>query len=567
MTDASLPALQTIVLELQDSPLGNVESRCSSSIRRTRQSLITPCGLSSVSNASSFSSTSVSPSLEHSKQPERDASKSPGSSVPLGTERDDENECSIRANLELVCDKLMQLDNSKRSSVDLDTFQTTGINSSADLDRCESKMDCRSPKIETTSFGSTDLRDLKHVRPSSSLRLVPPLATKSTNNSAKKSNRLDTLSVDGKNLVRKATQQANQQNEDGNRPVEANLIHVSLPNIKLSVLKRSLPKQLTDENQKNLSKCKGKPLGRNNTAGKRPDKGTCEESEFTSDSKWIDFNEKDIPSISLHRCTSIDLNSRNDSGWEDRSSQTPQECSDLPVRCSESPQPSSSNCSRKNSKEHLQALDTAEAIITRQLLPQLSVVQELPYESGVDISNNKSVGSSPAGSSLDSSLNLSVTLDIGDSTVSDEAETNVNEKNKSSDYDLEKKYGPCENIDVCIDQLHRTPASANNVDYFKEMTEIAFAPGVNSAISNVPSQLISRRNSLVRSSICTQTSIEESDCCEEELHGWLKGAAIDKGAYGTVYLGMTNSGKLVAVKEVELNRNNEEEAEVVSSLS
>ncbi|XP_074660471.1 uncharacterized protein LOC141912936 [Tubulanus polymorphus] len=40
---------------------------------------------------------------------------------------------------------------------------------------------------------------------------------------------------------------------------------------------------------------------------------------------------------------------------------------------------------------------------------------------------------------------------------------------------------------------------------------------------------------------------------KEELIGWKKGTRIGRGAYGTVWLGLTDSGNLIAVKQIELN--------------
>ena len=42
---------------------------------------------------------------------------------------------------------------------------------------------------------------------------------------------------------------------------------------------------------------------------------------------------------------------------------------------------------------------------------------------------------------------------------------------------------------------------------------------------------------------------------------WKKGNMLGKGAFGTVWCGLTNAGELIAVKQIELNMNHMERAE------
>ncbi len=129
------------------------------------------------------------------------------------------------------------------------------------------------------------------------------------------------------------------------------------------------------------------------------------------------------------------------------------------------------------------------------------------------------------------------------------------------------------------------PMLSNQDDTFQRMTEIAFARGVgNSAssyrgsgyypskesIGNIPLSQFPRTfiyDSIKRSSISTQTSSDDSECGDDDLRDWVKGNVLGQGAYGTVYCALTNRGRMVAVKQVELNRTHTKEAEKVIQSS
>ena len=122
-------------------------------------------------------------------------------------------------------------------------------------------------------------------------------------------------------------------------------------------------------------------------------------------------------------------------------------------------------------------------------------------------------------------------------------------------------------------------------NFFKNMARIAFAPGLisfNSEASNrgtggrrseeLSAQDISifnqraRVNSINRSSISTQTSCDDSECGDDDLHDWVKGNILGRGSHGKVCLGMTSRGRLVAVKQVELSLSHAKEAEKVNCI-
>ncbi|XP_065051113.1 uncharacterized protein LOC135680839 [Rhopilema esculentum] len=100
-----------------------------------------------------------------------------------------------------------------------------------------------------------------------------------------------------------------------------------------------------------------------------------------------------------------------------------------------------------------------------------------------------------------------------------------------------------------------TRERTNSYDFYKEITGIAFASGVNTVVSSGPSRRVSKDESLTRSSsISTQGSSEGSECDQEELQGWTRGDVIANNHKCIVYRGLSNRGKIIAVKQVELDR-------------
>ena len=356
-------------------------------------------------------------------------------------------------------------------------------------------------------------------------------------------------------------------NKGTKKLVEGSVIHVSLPQIKRAILRQSSTKQSPRKGElKNFPRKK---------TGKRKF-GISQISNL--DGKEFEEQKDTLVGIVNSSPGSITVEMPpiiNTSRKEYANSRFPQEGNDLPTRCSDSPPSPVDIFNGMNIDENFSPL---QPVFKRQIQAQLSVVQESSYENGLENSYNEHDMKDPkndlnlsVGSSADSSLNSSVTIPMGSSTTSEK------------DYDLgdrdsvrlaedlkkiifEKEIEWHESRDDFTEKVGLSPNVSNFDNYYRELTEIAFAPGINSAISNVPSQRISRRSSLVGSSIGTQTSFDGSDCCEDELHDWKKGAVIDKGAYGTVFRGMTNKGKLVAVKEVELDKIDERKAEIVRTF-
>eukprot|EP00794_Sanderia_malayensis_P016812 gene16812-18508_t len=120
------------------------------------------------------------------------------------------------------------------------------------------------------------------------------------------------------------------------------------------------------------------------------------------------------------------------------------------------------------------------------------------------------------------------------------------------------------------------PVLSNQEDkMFREMTKIAFARGVGNSASSYRGSVSGHSNELrtpshrssipfdivKRSSISTQTSTDDSECGDEDIRDWMKGHMLGQGAYGTVYCGLTSRGRMVAVKQVELDRTHTKEAE------
>nr|XP_054757768.1 uncharacterized protein LOC129263877 isoform X1 [Lytechinus pictus]XP_054757769.1 uncharacterized protein LOC129263877 isoform X2 [Lytechinus pictus] len=77
---------------------------------------------------------------------------------------------------------------------------------------------------------------------------------------------------------------------------------------------------------------------------------------------------------------------------------------------------------------------------------------------------------------------------------------------------------------------------------------------INSQDTSVSSSMISSTDR----SLSANTTVSESE--GTELLHWKKGNLLGKGAFGTVYCGLTNTGQLLAVKQVELSERDKEKA-------
>ena len=108
---------------------------------------------------------------------------------------------------------------------------------------------------------------------------------------------------------------------------------------------------------------------------------------------------------------------------------------------------------------------------------------------------------------------------------------------------------------------------------FDEMSQLIFRPGlvknsspsihsstVTGSLSSTSRLLTSRPycRSVLGNASCyspyssTSSSSKTSFLSKEEVIEWQKGKVIDRGAYGTVYQGLTNKAQLIAVKEVDV---------------
>ena len=121
----------------------------------------------------------------------------------------------------------------------------------------------------------------------------------------------------------------------------------------------------------------------------------------------------------------------------------------------------------------------------------------------------------------------------------------------------------------------------NNIDpddgHFEEITNLIFGPGGGDLISGSSLDSISINNSIISSSsnatvterpylksvlgqasprsLYTSSSnvSEDSSFSDNNILEWQKGKVIDRGAFGVVYQGLTNTGQMIAVKEVNIN--------------
>ena len=467
-----------------------------------------------------------------------------------------------------------------------ESLSTTRSKEVGEKNESTSDKECRMPdesNFNVHSFGkgapfrSLPVKKMERAESISKCNLLPSMETQMNINPSKKlMNRSSSPNVKAANHQRKASGLLRKRPDGGTKKVtEAKVIHVSLPQIKSTLLGQSRGKRLPFEGLDEASKQgnQGKEMearrGSKNTTRNNEKNPILEDipkenafvaimdSSSSSFSVSLPLNPNFLPSTTMHT-----------------HSRLPQEDSDLPTRCSHSP-PSSIHSFKSTNVNVDESISCLDSSFKRQIQMQLSVVEESSYEVGPeaddgkhDVKDSKTNLDSSIDSFPDSSLSLSVTIPIESTTDRNEVYDLEDRESVRLAEDLKKitsrqRHEPFENIDSCAEQVRSSSEISSSDAYFKELTEIAFAPGINSAISNVPSQRISRRSSLVRSSVCTQTSFDGSDCSEDELHGWRKGSVIDKGANGTVYRGMTNGGKLVAVKEVELNKSDKMKAETV----
>ena len=122
----------------------------------------------------------------------------------------------------------------------------------------------------------------------------------------------------------------------------------------------------------------------------------------------------------------------------------------------------------------------------------------------------------------------------------------------------------CNSFDVSLTSESNT---------FDEMSQLIFRPGlvkhlsssthsstVTGSLSSTSGLLTSRPycRSILGNVSCyspyssTSSSSKSSFLSKEEVIEWQKGKVIDRGAYGTVYQGLTNKAQLIAVKEVDV---------------
>lgn len=69
-------------------------------------------------------------------------------------------------------------------------------------------------------------------------------------------------------------------------------------------------------------------------------------------------------------------------------------------------------------------------------------------------------------------------------------------------------------------------------------------------------QMVSSRLGRPASALTDSSTDADSDTIQ-----WKRGNMLGKGAYGTVWCGLTNAGGLIAVKQIELNISNMDKAE------
>ncbi|XP_034042572.1 mitogen-activated protein kinase kinase kinase 19 isoform X2 [Thalassophryne amazonica] len=69
------------------------------------------------------------------------------------------------------------------------------------------------------------------------------------------------------------------------------------------------------------------------------------------------------------------------------------------------------------------------------------------------------------------------------------------------------------------------------------------------------------KNTIAKVNLTNNPTIHGCGSSMDEAIAWTKGEVLGRGAYGTVYCGLTNQGQLIAVKQVNLDNSNREAAE------
>ncbi|PFX25973.1 Mitogen-activated protein kinase kinase kinase 19 [Stylophora pistillata] len=103
-------------------------------------------------------------------------------------------------------------------------------------------------------------------------------------------------------------------------------------------------------------------------------------------------------------------------------------------------------------------------------------------------------------------------------------------------------------------------SSSNSSSTIRTRSNISLGSLGNVSQGSMGSFAASVAENVVRSRLSASSRTQSSTSCEEEIV-WKKGNILGKGAFGTVWCGLTNTGEMIAVKQVELNNSNFDEAE------
>lgn len=223
---------------------------------------------------------------------------------------------------------------------------------------------------------------------------------------------------------------------------------------------------------------------------------------------------------------------------------------------------------------HLQVIqdeadDVMEEIVRRGLnseqeysrdgLPEVIAVTDVANDSeqysDTDSSYNSIGSTSPRAVSPASSFNSSDTY-FSSPRDSSGAETPTPGRDMSSENSIEIEY-----FEQMAREKSRVSSGSSN-STIRTQSNVSLGSLGNISQGSVGSFSGPETEDVVRSRLSASGRSQSSESCEEEIV-WKKGNVLGKGAFGTVWCGLTNKGEMIAVKQVELNHNNSDEAEKV----
>ncbi|KAL9978253.1 hypothetical protein ACROYT_G015751 [Oculina patagonica] len=193
--------------------------------------------------------------------------------------------------------------------------------------------------------------------------------------------------------------------------------------------------------------------------------------------------------------------------------------------------------------------------VNEEELPSSDTSSYSEQYSDTDSSYNSCGSASPRPLSPASSLNSSDTY-FSSPRDSSCAETPTPDRDMCSENSVEFDYYER----MAREKSGVSSASSSSSSTIRTQSNVSLGSLGNISQGSVGSFSGSVTENVVRSRLSASARSQSSESCEEEIF-WKKGNVLGRGAFGTVWLGLTNRGEMIAVKQVELNHSNLDEAE------